>query len=113
VELTAPRLADLAALDDAAFRAVFSASPIKRIGRDRFMRNVLIAIGNSGSAELAGSAERLLADASPLVRGAAIWAMSRLLSAGEFTRLREEQSAGESDPAVREEWARVAHVSAG
>ena len=71
-------LADLARLDDAAFRALFAKSPVKRIGRDRFVRNVLIAIGNSGDATLAREAERLLDDASPLVRGAAVWALGRL-----------------------------------
>ena len=76
--LRAPALADLARLDDAGFRALFSKSPVKRIGRDRFLRNVLIAIGNSGDAALADEAERLLDDASPLVRGAAVWALGRL-----------------------------------
>jgi epoxyqueuosine reductase len=76
--LTAPRLADLAMLDDAAFRAAFAGSPIKRIGRDRFVRNVLIAIGNSGAADLAVVAERLLNDEAPLVRGMAVWALARL-----------------------------------
>ena len=77
--LRAPRLADLARLDDAQFRTLFSKTSIKRTGRDRFVRNVLIAIGNSGDATLADEAERLLDDASPLVRGAAVWALSRLL----------------------------------
>ncbi|KAH2821313.1 hypothetical protein KXV85_002845, partial [Aspergillus fumigatus] len=72
---TTIRLADLARLGDAAFRALFAKSPVKRIGRDRFVRNVLIAIGNSGDAALAAEAERLLDDASPLVRGAAVWAL--------------------------------------
>ena len=78
-ELRAPALAELARLDDAAFRALFAKSPVKRIGRDRFIRNVLIAIGNSGDASLAVEAERLLDDASPLVRGAAVWALSQLI----------------------------------
>ncbi|MGH6870426.1 MAG: tRNA epoxyqueuosine(34) reductase QueG [Rhizomicrobium sp.] len=77
-ELKQPRLADLARLDDAAFRALFRGSPIKRIGRDRFVRNVLIAIGNSGDAALTAEAERLLDDASPLVRAMAAWALGRL-----------------------------------
>jgi epoxyqueuosine reductase len=76
--LRAPALTELARLDDAGFRALFSKSPIKRIGRDRFLRNVLIAIGNSGVRSLAGKAERLIGDYSPLVRGAAIWALGRL-----------------------------------
>jgi len=77
-ELTAPRLADLAQLDDASFRQVFSGSPIKRIGRDRFVRNVLIALGNSGDPAQIPVAERLLDDPSDLVRDAAAWAVSRL-----------------------------------
>ena len=71
-------LAELARLDDAGFRALFAKSAVKRIGRNRFLRNVLIAIGNSEDASLAGEAERLLGDASPLVRGAAVWALGRL-----------------------------------
>src|SRR5690349_11753449 len=76
--LRAPRLAELARLDDASFRALFSKSPVKRTGRERFVRNVLIVIGNSGDRALAPEAEGLLGDASPLVRGAAVWALSRL-----------------------------------
>src|SRR4029077_8220829 len=76
--LTAPRLADLARLDDAGFRALFAKSPVKRTGRDRFVRNVLIAIGNSQDAALAAQAELLPGDSSPLVRGAAVWALARL-----------------------------------
>jgi len=79
--LVAPRLADLAALDDAAFRALFSKSPVKRIGRDRFVRNVLYAIGNSGDPALRPSAEALLGDPDPVVRDAARWALARLDSA--------------------------------
>src|SRR5262249_21136115 len=82
-ELQAPRLADLSRLDDAAFRKMFSKSPIKRTGRNRFVRNVLIAIGNSGDATLAPEAIRLLGDPSALVRGAAVWAVSRLLPAAQ------------------------------
>ena len=77
-DLTAPRLAELAALDDAAFRAMFSGSPIKRIGRDRFVRNVLIAIGNSGDVSLASAAEQLSSDPNPVVAEAAEWACRRL-----------------------------------
>jgi hypothetical protein len=97
-------IAGLAALDDAAFRALFSKSPIKRIGRDRFVRNVLYAIGNSGDAGLVKSARRLLDDASPLVRGAAVWALSRLLQVEAFAALREAKLAGEQDECVRAEW---------
>src|SRR5262245_27302241 len=83
-DLRAPALAELARLDDAAFRELFAKSPVKRTGRDRFVRNVLIAIGNSGDASLAAEAERLLDDASPLVRGAAVWALWRLLPREQF-----------------------------
>ena len=100
--LRAPRLADLAHLDDAGFRALFSKSPVKRIGRDRFLRNVLIAIGNSGDGGLAAEAERLLDDASPLVRGAAVWALGRLLPREKFSALAARKN--ESDRSVREEW---------
>jgi len=105
-ELEAPRLADLARLDDAAFRKLFSKSPIKRTGRDRFVRNVLIAIGNSGDTTLAAAAEPLLADASPLVRGAAIWAMARL-DRGRLAALAPTHRPHEPDPAVEDEWAAV------
>ena len=104
LELTAPRLADLAQLDDEGFRRVFAGSPIKRIGRDRFVRNVLIAVGNSGDPAAAAVAERLLGDASPLVRAMAVWALSRLLPAVALDRLREIHLAGETDPEVRMEW---------
>lgn len=103
-ELTAPLLSELAALDDASFRQVFSKSPIKRIGRDRFVRNVLIAIGNSGEPGLMGSVEPLLDDPAPVVRGAAVWAASRLLDGDEFRKLRGARLGGESDEGVRAEW---------
>ena len=77
-ELTVPALADLLALDDAGFREVFSGSPIKRIGRDRMMRNCLIAAGNSGSAALIGPVRALLDDPDETVREAADWALARL-----------------------------------
>jgi len=101
-ELKRARLADLAALDDAAFRALFRKSPVKRIGRDRFARNVMIAIGNSKDPSLADAARKALADASPLVRGAAVWALSRLLPAEQFTAL--AQTVQEKDDSVRQEW---------
>ena len=100
--LRAPRLADLARLDDAQFRTLFSKTSIKRTGRDRFIRNVLIAIGNSGDANLAVEAERLLDDASPLVRGAAVWALSKLLPPRQFAALAKKQP--EDDMSVNEEW---------
>jgi epoxyqueuosine reductase len=77
-DLTAPALAELAALDDAEFRKMFAASPIKRIGRDRFVRNVLNAIGNSGDPALRQVAEKLTADPNPVVAEAARWAEARL-----------------------------------
>jgi epoxyqueuosine reductase len=99
--LRSPPLGELARLDDAAFRALFRKSPVKRIGRDRFVRNVLIAIGNSGEPVLAAEAERLLGDPSPLVRAMAVWALGRLG--------RAEAHAGradsETDAGVRAEWA--------
>ncbi len=76
--LQSPQLAELAALDDAAFRALFAKSPVKRIGRDRFVRNVLYAIGNSGDAALIPVARAMLADADDAVRDAAQWALARL-----------------------------------
>jgi epoxyqueuosine reductase len=106
-ELRAPSLADLARLDDAAFRARFTKSPVKRIGRDRFIRNVLIAVGNSNDDALAKEAERLLDDESPLVRGAAVWALSQLLGREEFARLAAGALNTESDDAVRAEWSRA------
>ena len=103
-ELSAPRLAALAALDDGAFRALFSGSPIKRTGRDRFVRNVLIAIGNSGDASLADAARARLGDASPLVRAMAVWVLARLLSPDQFATLRAAGEEREEDEAVRGEW---------
>jgi epoxyqueuosine reductase len=99
--LRAPELAELARLDDAQFRALFAKSPVKRTGRDRFIRNVLIAIGNSGDASLASEAERLLDDASPLVRGAAVWALGKL----DVEALRRRSLADDPDDSVRGEWA--------
>src|SRR6201996_8443520 len=103
-ELTAPHLAELARLDDAAFRALFRKSPVKRIGRARFLRNVLTAIGNSNDPVLARGASNLLADPSPLVRGAAVAALERLLPREEFDALAREHSPAETDSTVRAEW---------
>ncbi len=103
-ELTAPRLADLAALDDAGFRKVFAGSPIKRTGRDRFVRNVLIAIGNSGARNLAATARGLLDDPSPLVRAMAIWAIGRLTDPDDFNAERARRLPREADFEVRAEW---------
>lgn len=102
-ENRAPELSQLMRLDDAAFRARFSKSPVKRTGRDRFIRNVLIAAGNSGDPSLASDAERLLEDPSPLVRGAAVWALSKLASE-EFKKTAKKFCPQERDESVREEW---------
>jgi epoxyqueuosine reductase len=102
--LRAPALAELARLDDAQFRTLFSKSPVKRIGRDRFVRNVLYAIGNSGDPALVAEADALLDDPSPLVRGAAVWALSQLLSPLDFEQLREEWSGSELDSVASAEW---------
>jgi epoxyqueuosine reductase len=103
-DLRAPELSFLLGLDDAAFRALFSGSPVKRIGRDRFLRNVLVAAGNSGDPGLVGQCGELLADASPLVRGAAVWALSRLLATHDFAALADALRPGESDAGVIDEW---------
>ncbi|NWG46860.1 MAG: tRNA epoxyqueuosine(34) reductase QueG [Alphaproteobacteria bacterium] len=105
IELEAPELADLAALDEAAFRSVFAGSPIKRIGRDRFVRNVAIAIGNSGDPALLPAIEALLSDRSPLVRGAAVWALGRLDPA-RFSACRAALAPAETDALVSDEWQR-------
>jgi len=101
---SAPLLAELARLDDAAFRQRFSGSPVKRVGRDRFLRNVLIAIGNSREPGLLDAVRPLLGDASPLVRAMAVWALRRLANQGEAAARRAEHLALETDAAVREEW---------
>lgn len=106
-DLAALPLAELATLDDPAFRARFSGTPIKRTGRDRFIRNVLIAIGNSGDATLAQEAVRLLDDASPLVRAMAVWAIARLLPPEAVAPHREARWDGEDDEDVRREWRRT------
>ncbi len=103
-DLAAPPLAELASLDDAAFRARFAGTPIKRIGRARFLRNVMIAIGNSGEPALAAVAGARLDDDAPLVRGAAVWALGRLLPGTDFLTLARARAGGESDPTVALEW---------
>ena len=104
-DLKMPTLAELARLDDAGFRAHFSGSPVKRIKRDRFVRNVLIAIGNSGDPALTSTAEDLTRDDSALVRGAAVWSLSRL-DPTRFAALKAEALATETDADVRTEWSR-------
>jgi epoxyqueuosine reductase len=100
----APPLAELLALDDAAFRRRFAGTPIKRTGRDRVVRNALIAAGNSGDVGLLPAVERLLGDASPLVRAMAVWALKRLAAPDAAARLRGQHFPGEPDVHVRTEW---------
>ncbi|HJU18640.1 MAG TPA: tRNA epoxyqueuosine(34) reductase QueG [Stellaceae bacterium] len=105
--LVAPRLAELAALDDAAFRRLFSGSAIKRVGRDRFLRNVLIAIGNTPPGDIALAAARhALDDASPLVRAHAVWAHARLAPEAAHKAERARRLPQEQEPMVRAEWER-------
>jgi len=104
-ELRAPALADLVRLDDAGFRQLFARTAIKRTGRDRFVRNVLIAIGNSRNPALATCAERLLNDNSAIVRGAAVWALGRLLAKPDLLALAAKYASAETDPSVQDEWA--------
>ncbi len=108
-DLKEPRLADLLQLDDPAFRALFSGSPVKRIGRDRFIRNVLVAAGNSGETALIPPVQTLLGDPSPLVRGMAVWALSRLLDGDAFEMLMADHRAGETDGDVIAEIGSIVH----
>ncbi len=103
-DLTDPDIAELLELDDAGFRRLFAGSPIKRIGRDRFMRNVLIAAGNSGLASLLHLVEIHLADQSPLVRGAAVWALREIADGKHAGSLKRRYERCETDPSVIEEW---------
>src|SRR5690606_19489684 len=98
-----PKLADLLALDDAAFRALFTKSPVKRIGRNRFIRNVLHAAGNSGDDALVPLVEQLVDDEDMVVRGTAIWALKALAPA-RFAALKKEKLPTELEAAVRSEW---------
>jgi epoxyqueuosine reductase len=106
-DLLSPKLADLLKLDDAGFRKLFSGSPVKRIGRDRFVRNCMIAAGNSGDRDLIRDVTRLLQDASPLVRAMAVWALIQL-DAEQAHALRDAHATQETDVYVREEWQQVA-----
>jgi len=105
-DLKAPRIADLLTLDDPTFRTHFSGSPVKRIGRDRFVRNVLIAAGNSGDRSLIDPCLRLADDTAPVVRGMAAWALSRLMEASEFERFAAGR-ADDADEDVRAEYERA------
>jgi epoxyqueuosine reductase len=107
LELKAPLLGDLVGLDDKAFREVFSGSPIKRTGRDRFVRNVLIAIANTGDPGFAPRMMPLLADRAAVVRAMAVWALHNILEADEFAALRRLHASAEEDPDVLVEWNRA------
>jgi epoxyqueuosine reductase len=102
-DLKEPAISFLLDLDDPSFRAFFSGSPVKRIGRDRFIRNVLIAAGNSGDRGLIDPCRRLSQDGSAIVRAMAVWALSRLMRAGEFSAFAAERP-DEADEDVRAEW---------
>ena len=102
-ELAAPALSELLALDDASFRQVFAGSPIKRIGRDRMVRNCLIAAGNSADPALVAPVAALLDDKAPAVRGAAAWALRRL-APERWAEARGMRRAAEADADVRGEW---------
>src|SRR5690606_28163280 len=95
---------DLLTLDDPAFRTFFSGSPVKRIGRDRFIRNVLIATGNSGDTALLPNVEHLLEDHAPVVRGAAIWALKQLASPDHVAAMQKRLAESEEDATVQAEW---------
>ena len=105
-ETSNPPLAELLQLDDATFRQRFAGTPIKRTGRNRFMRNVLIAVGNSGDRALLPDVERLASDPSPLVRAMAAWAAWRLCDRETFHHMSANAIVGESDPIVLAEWTR-------
>lgn len=102
-DLVSPPLANFLKMDDAAFRSFFSGSPVKRIGRDRFLRNVLVAAGNSADPALVAACEALIGDAAPLVRGAAVWAVSQLTSSAYMAQL-AARLCEDADADVRAEW---------
>ena len=102
-ELAAPPLKKLLVLDDAAFRKLFARSPVKRTGRNRFVRNALIAAGNSGDKTLTAPVKRLLGDSSAVVRGAAAWAFQKLAGKSEVAKARQT-GLQDADEAVRAEW---------
>jgi epoxyqueuosine reductase len=107
-EVRSPPLAELLALDDAAFRKRFAGTPVKRTGRDRVVRNALIAAGNSGDRSLLPAVEGLLADASPLVRAMAVWALQRLAEPDTFMQAKQQRAWREADVAVQAEWVQQA-----
>ncbi|HLU91467.1 MAG TPA: tRNA epoxyqueuosine(34) reductase QueG, partial [Pedomonas sp.] len=103
-ELTAPALADLLQLDDAAFRQIFSGSPIKRVGRNRFVRNALIAAGNSAAPALLKQVVPLLSDPEPVVRATAVWAFRQLATPDAIDAERTARLPAETDADVAREW---------
>lgn len=103
-DLLEPDLSFLLSLDDPTFRTLFSGSPVKRIGRNRFVRNCLIAAGNSGLADLIPACRTLIGDTAPEVRGMAVWALSRLLPQADFAKLRQAHLPAETEAEVRREW---------
>ena len=103
-DLKAPRLADLLALDDEGFRALFSGSPIKRIGRDKFVSNCLIAAGNSGDRGFLPDILHLTGDDAPIVRAMAVWALSRIGDAADVLQRGRHAQDRETDEMVRDEW---------
>ena len=105
-DLAAPALADFLALDDPAFRTLFSGSPVKRIGRDRFVRNCLIAAGNSGDPALVEPVRALMTDGNADIRAMAVWALSRL-GGLEATDGMDDMRRAEDDPDVIAEWKRA------
>ena len=102
--LKKPNLSELARLNDTTFRKLFSKTSIKRTGRDRFVRNVLIAIGNSKNPKETSTVESLLDDPSPIVRGAAVWALFQLVSIDKFLNCREQRFSKEKGAHVQNEW---------
>jgi epoxyqueuosine reductase len=104
-ELNAPKIADLLRLDEAGFRSLFAASPVKRIGFQRFMRNLLIAAGNSGDPSLASLVEEKLASPAPLARAMAVWALSQLAAKDHLAEIERRWRASETDAMVLDEWA--------
>lgn len=103
-ELSAPRLAELARLGDGEFRRLFSKTAVKRSGRDRFIRNILITLGNSDDSVAVPVVETLLDDPVPMVRGAAVWALSRLVPREEFARQQALRVPAEDEADVQDEW---------
>ncbi|MEM9706144.1 MAG: tRNA epoxyqueuosine(34) reductase QueG [Pseudomonadota bacterium] len=103
-DLKSPSLAELAHLNDTEFRRRFSGSPVKRIKRNRFVRNVLIAIGNSGASELVETVLARLNDEAPIVRGAAVWALAQIAPADQVKEVAKRYAGREQDPTVKEEW---------